>query len=214
MKPAAFNPAVVRALLLIMLAGISCRRDAPEEVKPLSVYTIPVSDTLPSLITENTVMTRGRNWYISGLVFVVNNATLRIDSGTIIRMLHMNADYPASGLIITRGAGIMAQGSRQYPIRFVIADSALYRPTAWNGIILLGKAPVRRSGAALHLHPWSSYSLAYGGNDPADSSGRMEEVKLETGTNRPGNGLQQLGTGNRTVVRNVQVFAKGLLQLK
>lgn len=198
-----------------MILLVSCEKeDAIKEKRPLAIYTIPLNDTLPSIISENTTLIEGRRWYIKGITCVVNEATLHIDSGTIVRMIHQptyQKDFPASGIIVFRGARIVAPGTRQYPIRFQIADSALHSKKAWNGIIVLGKAPSGNADISLNLSPWFNYGLGYGGNEPSDSSGVMTHVILErsgdvSAKRRFHSGIHLVSTGSRTVVKDVEVF--------
>jgi hypothetical protein len=208
----------ILSILTVAFIFSSCDKDEEGKAKPFSIYSIPVSDTLPALISENTAITRGRNWYVRGIVYVVNEATLRIDSGTVIRMLSQakgHTEYPASGIVISRGAKILAKGSRQYPIHFLLADSALLKGEAWNGIMILGRAPSKYTTISTNYYPWFGYGMASGGDQPDDSSGVLEHVRIErnenhcpAGVSALSSGLQLSNTGKRTLVKDVTITVK------
>ncbi|WP_346316114.1 hypothetical protein [Chitinophaga sp. YIM B06452] len=214
-----YAPAWCALALAAMCCILSCEKDdAVQQNGPLTIATIPVSDTLSGFITENTLLTARRDWRIKGIVYVMNEATLEIDSGAVIGMMHGGGKegnaYPASGIVVFRGAKIVAKGDSAHPIIFRITDSLLYRPDAWNGIIVLGKAPSARTEISISHQPWIHAGMGYGGDFPDDSSGVLQHIRFERNTtrmpagNRFESGIHLISTGTRTQVKNVEMIIK------
>lgn len=203
-------------MLAAMCCMLSCEKDdAVQQNSPLTIATIPVSDTLSGMITENTLLTARRDWRIKGIVYVMNEATLEIDSGAVIGMMHGEEEtYPASGIVVFRGAKIIAKGDSANPIVFRITDSLLYRPDAWNGIIVLGKAPSARPEISISHQPWIRAGMGYGGASPDDSSGVLQHIRFERNAirmpagNRFESGIHLISTGSRTRVKNIEMIIK------
>jgi hypothetical protein len=184
--------------MLIMYAGVTaCEREDNTPAGPkVDVMMMPVTDTLPPVIAENTLLTNTHTWYIKDWVYVTNEATLAIEPGTIIQIL--NRRDTSSGLVITRGAKIMAAGLKNWPILFQMNDTT----GPWSGIVLLGRAPQK----AIH----NSSGWAYGGGQPDDSSGVLQHVKIAVSPHKgSGNklpeGLLLLGVGSKTLVQDVVI---------
>lgn len=195
--------------LLLLLLAAACKKEDQQHAGPLKPEIIPASDTLRHMITANTLLTSARTWYIDGWVYVGNESSLRIEPGAIIHILPSAVDRlngrHSGGLVITRGAMLHAAGTPAYPIRFVVSEKE--KTTGASGIILLGKAPVRNK-AYITENPATPVlsELAYGGDLPDDSSGVLQHVTLTytpvTGKIFNG-GLLLLGTGSRTIIRDV-----------
>lgn len=98
--------------------------------------------TLQGRISADTTLRKGNTYILKGLVYMVNNKTMTIEAGTVIKGAFTGNDVAA--LIITRGARIMAQGTATDPIVFT---SASPNPQSgdWGGIVLCGKAPINAS---------------------------------------------------------------------
>jgi hypothetical protein len=170
-------------------------------------------------ITANETWTRNNHYLLSGYVYVTNNATLTIESGTVIR-----GDLATKGtLIIEEGAKIIADGDSTMPIVFTSNQPAGSRNYGdWGGIIICGKAPVNW----LAYNPGTGALPAgrgqveggprslYGGTDPADSSGILSYVRIEYSgvafsPNNEINGLTLCGVGNKTQIDHIQVSYNG-----
>jgi hypothetical protein len=137
---------------LTICAGIiACEKDEHlSEVAQVNTMMIPMRDTLPPVIAENTLLTNTHPWYIAGWVYVSNEATLTIEPGTVIRIA--GEKEAGAGLVITRGAKIMARGFSNWPILFQLTDTS----PRWSGIVLLGRAPQKKpypQWRVLHLPP-------------------------------------------------------------
>jgi len=139
-------------LSLAFLAITGCRKIETDGEKEIFVVTV-TKEVAPVGVVSNTVTLSGRITkdttlyakdvnYLSGLVYITNGATLKIEAGAKIQGKFSGSDVGA--LIITRGAKINAQGTVEKPIVFT---SAAVTPQSgdWGGIILCGKAPINTS---------------------------------------------------------------------
>lgn len=206
-KPA-YHPVWLPIWMLLSGIGITaCEKEGDTQAHLMvDVMTVPVADTLPPVIAENTLLTNTHTWYIKDWVYVTNEATLAIEPGTIIQIL--NRKDTSSGLVITRGAKIMAGGLKNWPILFQLNDTT----GAWSGIILLGRAPQKTSYTPLEnissIH--NSSGWAYGGGQPDDSSGVLQHVKIAVSPHKGSShklpeGLLLLGVGSKTLVQDIVI---------
>ena len=174
--------------------------------------------TLQGRIGADTVLKKQNTYILKGLVYMVNNATMTIEPGTVIKGSYSGTDVAA--LIITRGAKLQANGLPTDPIVFT---SASPNPQSgdWGGIVICGKAPVNTSfnGAANTLQVEGGVDNANGdglagGTDAADNSGTLRFVRIEYGgyayqPDKEINSLTMACVGNGTTIENVQVsYAK------
>lgn len=162
--------------------------------------------TLGPVITTDTTLSAGSEWYIDGVTYVAPGATLTIEEGVTV---YAN-DQPganATALIVTAGATIDAVGTPSDPIVFTSIQA---RTTAlnhndvglWGGIILLGTAKINADAADLSNASDPSIILSnkiegldaigrhgldtsvelgyltYGGDADDDSSGTMQYVSI------------------------------------
>ncbi len=176
-------------------------------------------------ITTNTTLFRDTIYTLNGYVFVKNNATLTIQSGTIIK-----GGADKASLIITRNGKIEANGTKNQPIVFTSAKAAGQRAKGdWGGLIILGKAKVNRPtdcstcpGSAIAANEAGIQNAIegdidnangdglYGGNDDTHNAGTLKYVRLEFGGTviTPGNeinGLTMGALGSATTLENIQV---------
>lgn len=214
-RPVLSYPLVLTLIrMLIVYAGISAceREDNMSAVPKPDMMMVPISDTLPSILAENTLLTNTHTWYIKDWVYVTNEATLKVDPGTIIKIIRKRDT--SAGLVVTRGAKIIATGLRNWPVLFEVNDTANACDGSWSGIVLLGKAPQK------HAHTVSDNTMAirdasawaYGGEQPDDSSGILQHVtivtrpcKRDTAVSQLSEGLLLLGVGRKTVIEDVVV---------
>jgi len=76
--------------------------------------------TLQGRIGADTVLKKQNTYILKGLVYMVNNATMTIEPGTVIKGSYSGTDVAA--LIITRGAKLQANGLPTDPIVFTSAS--------------------------------------------------------------------------------------------
>ena len=169
--------------------------------------------TISGVITSNIYLQNCKEYHLSGIVYVANNATITIQAGTRIEGDAGAPGNPGGGLVITRGSKIIADGTETCPIVFTSYrwDSA---PVSgdWAGIILLGKAPVNKNNPLIEGIPGTPPADAhYGGDVCDDNSGilryvRIEYAGYELSTDNEINGLTFGGVGCGTVVEHVEVY--------
>lgn len=167
-------------------------------------------------ITANRKLTKDKNWLLKGLVSVKAGATLEIEAGTVIK----GDNASKAILLIETGAKIQAIGTPDEPIVFTSqAIESEKKPGQWGGLILLGKAPLNVKDAAGNsiqasvegiLKTGQAAGTNYGGNEPDDSSGTLQYVRVEysgivVATDNEVNGITFAGVGRGTKVDHVQV---------
>ncbi len=165
------------------------------------------SQNITGTITADTTWTANNRYVISDFVGVAAPATLTIEPGTVI--------YGGNGratLFIRRGAKIVADGTARRPIIFTSPQKVGARSqTDWGSLVVFGRAPINEPGGQGFMEGLPSQpEFAFGGTDPADSSGILRYVRLEFGgfaieTNQEINGLTLAGVGTGTVVEYIQV---------
>ncbi len=181
-------------------------------------------------ITSNTTWTKDNTYLLQGYTFVINNATLTIEPGTVIKgKVSTGAD--AAALIITRGAKIMAEGTASAPIIFTSELDNLNgnlgaRDTGlWGGVLIMGNATInsRANGQPAGTPaqdqieglsvtgPEIAYAT-FGGTNDADNSGVLRYVSIRHGGAVIGgdneiNGLTLGGVGSGTTIEYIEIFA-------
>ena len=205
--------------LLAALAGLAF-------AGPLLAANINVART----ITADTTWTRDNTYFLQGYTFVINNATLTIEPGTVIKG-KVSSGAGAAALIITRGAKIMADGTASAPIVFTSELDNLNGNLGprdvglWGGVIILGNATINsRANSQPAGTPAQDQiegvsvtgsEIAYatfGGTNDDDNSGVLRYVSIRHGGALIGgdneiNGLTFGGVGRGTTVEFVEVFA-------
>ena len=173
--------------------------------------------TLEGKITQDTLLKAGNTYILKGLVYIKNNATITIEAGTTVKGAYLD---PIGGLIITRGAKIIAKGSADKPIIFT-SNSPNPRSGDWAGIVLLGKATTNSSfnGTAGIGEIEGGVNNAdgdglYGGTDDNDNSGILQYVRIQYAgfaflPDKEINSLTMGGVGRGTTIDHIQVsYAK------
>jgi hypothetical protein len=139
------------------------------------------------------------------------SATLTVQPGVTI--------YGKSGadfLVVTRGSKIIADGTAANPITMTSVQDVIGSPTAagqWGGLVLLGKAPTNKcnqADLANCLVQAEGDAGPYGGANAADSSGKLNYVRVkhagfEVIPDNELNGITFAGVGSGTECSNIQV---------
>ncbi|WP_430403288.1 T9SS type A sorting domain-containing protein [Fluviicola sp.] len=170
------------------------------------------NQTISTNITANTTWTAGNVYLLQGQIYVKNNATLTIEPGTIIMG---DKAVQGSGLFITKGAKLMAQGTVNAPIVFTSNQAVGSRSAGdWGGIILLGKGLNNQANGIANIEGLApTTDTEFGGgltSDNADNSGKLTYVRIEFPgyayqTDKEINGLTFGSVGSATEVNFVQV---------
>jgi len=170
--------------------------------------------TVSGDITSDTRWYANARYFLSGFVYVKNNATLTIDPGTIIK----GVSGTKGALIVERGSKIMAQGTEAKPIVFTSDKPKGQRGYGdWGGLVICGKAPTNKhdNGTGVGIAE-GGIGSNYGGTNPADNSGVLQFVRIEfpgiplTATaNSEINGLTLYSVGSGTTIDHIQVSYSG-----
>jgi len=159
-------------------------------------------------ISSDMTLKKENVYILVGTVYVAPNVTLTIEPGTLLRC---DTDTLTT-LVITKGSKLIAEGTETDPIVFTSNKSSGDRnPGDWGGIIVLGNAPINKSGGIgtldFELDPQKAL---YGGDNKDSDSGILKYVRIEfsgkkTSHNKPINGLSLAGVGRKTKIEYVQV---------
>lgn len=175
--------------------------------------------TVSANITVDTRWTANNTYLLSGPIYVNSNATLTIEPGTVIRG---NKAIAGSALVITKGAKLIANGTKNAPIVFTSSGGVGNRAIGdWGGIVILGKAANNLPANATTGNPAGignieglpvSANSEYGGGatpNDNDNSGILKYVRIEFGgyayqIDKEINGLTMGSVGSSTVIDYVQ----------
>ncbi|WP_281336776.1 T9SS type A sorting domain-containing protein [Flavobacterium eburneipallidum] len=184
--------------------------DSWTEFDPQNKVYPAVTQTVSANITTNTTWTTGNVYALGGQIYVKNNATLTIQPGVIIR-----STAPGSGLFVTKGAKVIAEGTAASPIVFTSGFAAGSRSRGdWGGVILMGKGAYNINSGVNNIEGITpTADTEFGGGsapDDTDSSGTLKYVRIEFagynyGTNQEINGLTMGAVGSGTTIDFVQV---------
>lgn len=172
------------------------------------------SDTLSGNITENKTLYSNKKYYLSGFVYVKNNATLTIEPGTLIK----GVSGTKATLIIEKDSKLIAKGTASKPIIFTSDKPKGQRAYGdWGGIVICGNAPTNKHDLGTGIGVTEGgIGSQYGGTIPNDNSGTLEYVRIEfpgiplTATaNSEINGLTLYSVGNGTTINHIQVSFSG-----
>jgi hypothetical protein len=169
-------------------------------------------------ITEDTVWTNNNVYLLnSAPVYVGGNpitespaptpTNLFIEPGTVV----LGATENEGTLVIIQDSKIFATGTPSLPIIFSSVQTRGNRGAGdWGGLVLNGRAPVNDDTIPDNPDAGEGASGPFGGDDPNDSSGVLQYVRVEfagirfSDTNEL-NGIALQGVGRGTVVDHVQV---------
>ena len=170
--------------------------------------------TVSGDITTDTKWYANARYFLSGFVYVKNNATLTIEPGTIIK----GVSGTKGALIIERGSKIMAQGTEAKPIVFTSDKPKGQRGYGdWGGLVICGNAPTNKhdNGTGVGIAE-GGIGSNYGGTNAGDNSGVLQYVRIEfpgiplTATaNSEINGLTLYSVGSGTTIDHIQVSYSG-----
>lgn len=168
--------------------------------------------TVTTNITTNTTWTANNVYLLQGQIYVKNGATLTIEPGTVVMG---DKSIPGSGLFITQGSNLVAQGTAAQPIVFTSNQPAGARAAGdWGGIILLGAASNNQPGGIANIEglaPTADTQFGGGSNpDDNDNSGTLTYVRIEFPgyayqTDKEINGLTLGSIGRGTTIHHIQV---------
>lgn len=168
--------------------------------------------TISGNITSAISLSPDTIYTLEGEVYIKDGGVLFIPPGTIIR-----GDKDTKATLICTQTGILAaQGSSEQPIIFTSSEpEGLRAPGDWGGIVFCGNAPINQPGGTAVVEGGLSETDAiYGGDNPFDSRGGLQYVRIEYPgiALTPGNeinGLTLAGVGSATLIDHVMVSHSG-----
>jgi hypothetical protein len=168
--------------------------------------------TVTAAITTNTTWTANNVYLLQGQIYVKNGATLTIQPGTVVMG---DKNTSGSGLFITQGSKLIADGTASNPIVFTSNQPVGQRALGdWGGIILMGKSTNNNAGGIANIEGLvPTFDTQYGGGsnpDANDNSGTLRYVRIEFPgyvyqPNKEINGLTLGSIGRGTTIDYVQV---------
>jgi hypothetical protein len=214
---ATVSDGIVTGLDLGQVKITAVSQDDPTKTAECEITVLPSNGqqiTVSGDITEDTKWYANARYFLSGFVYVKNNATLTIEAGTIIK----GVSGTKGALIIERGSKLMAQGTSTDPIIFTSDKPVGQRASGdWGGIVLCGKATTNKhdNGTGVGVAE-GGIGSEYGGSDDADNSGVLQYLRIEfpgiplTSTaNSEINGLTLYSVGSGTTIDHIQVSFSG-----
>ncbi|HBQ59940.1 MAG TPA: hypothetical protein DD671_10035, partial [Balneolaceae bacterium] len=140
--------------------------------------------TVSSNITTDTEWTADNEYLLDGMIFVTEGADLYIEAGTTVRGAE-GQDLDASGLVVTRGSRLFAEGTAETPIVFTAEnDEGLTKDDVgeWGGVIILGRASTNNTVEAtiegVNEITDDPALVGYGGDNDMDDSGVLRYVSI------------------------------------
>jgi hypothetical protein len=224
------KPLMLTVLSASMLAGVllatSCKKEAQQSgIRSVSAtQVVPSTTTLSGVLgTGHTVkdtilLTSGTAWHLSGLVYVDSLDVLIIQPGTTIfgNLSTGGSTVPGGGLVVTRGAKLLADGTETSPIIFTSANTTNPQSGDWSGVVILGNAPSNTAGRVRveGIPDNAPADATFGGStgtDAHDNSGIIRNVRIEYGgfalsPNNEINGLTLAGVGDGTIIDYVEAY--------
>ncbi len=161
---------ILYAAAIMAITVSSCRKiETDGEIQVVVVNgggggtTTGQTITLQGRINADTVLRKGNNYILKGLVYMVGNHTMTVEAGTVIKGSFSGTDVAA--LVISRGSKLIAIGSPTEPIVFT-SLSPNPQSGDWGGIVLCGKA-----GYNLSYNGVNGLFQVEGGIDNANGDG-------------------------------------------
>ncbi len=167
--------------------------------------------------------TSNNTYVLDGLVFLEEGGVLNIEAGTVVKFTPRADVGNPSALVITRGAKIYAEGTKDLPIIFTaeaddVNDAFDLGPTdnaLWGGVILLGRGITQKNGnpeVSIEGIDTSEPRGIYGGSDNTDDSGVLKYVTIRHGgrqlvSGSEINGLTLGAVGSGTTLEYIEIYA-------
>lgn len=193
---------------IIALTFTSCSSDDDTPSTPKSTFEL-MADDLKGDITDGIVTLNPSETYtLTGALIVKSGATLIIPAGTTIKT---DANSPSTSLYIAveRDATININGESGNPV-VMTSGKATPSQSDWGGLVICGNG-IANTGVNGTTEVGG---LSYGGNDNADSSGKINFLKIEyTGSKfsaeKEFNGVSFFAVGSGTQVSNIYAYESG-----
>ncbi len=194
---------------IVSLGLTSCSNDDSPS-KPSSTFELKANDFKGNINDGTVTLNPSETYILTGGLVVKSGATLTIPAGTTIKSdATVGVDPNTLYIAVERGAIININGEANNP---VIMTSGKASPSEgnWGGLIICGDAKVNTGDNGTS----EVGGLSYGGNNNADSSGKINFLRIEyTGSKysstKEYNGVSFFGVGSGTEVSNIYTFESG-----
>lgn len=203
------------AFLTVLLASVNAMAACPQGTTKRANFNGKdlCSFAQKKYLSTQLTLTSANNYLIERGTYIggdnQNSSTLNIEPGTTI---YAN---PGTFLVVMRGSSIMANGTKEQPIVFTAAKMTDRKRGEWGGLVINGNAPINACRPNVPVCEAISEGIKeeevkFGGNNAADSSGRLTYVRVEFGgypiaPDNELNGITFNGVGNKTEVDYIQV---------
>lgn len=165
-------------------------------------------EVLPNIINSDVHLNNEVTYQISGNVYVVDNATLTIQEGTIIRCDTENT----ASLVITKGSKLIARGTKGFPIVFTSNKPQKTRKAGdWGGIVIAGSGKINSpaSSKVIEGNFLPQYS-SYGGTQENELTTILSYVRIEyagkkINQSKELNGLSLYALGDNSIINNIMI---------
>ncbi|MDY8136646.1 hypothetical protein [Aquimarina sp. 2201CG5-10] len=165
-------------------------------------------EKLLTIIDNDAYLSNDAVYLMSGNVYVTNNATLTIQEGTIIRCDSENE----TSLVITKGAKLIAKGSKVNPIIFTSDKAPKSRKAGdWGGIVIAGSGKTSSpSGVGVLEGNFLPQYSVYGGTKPNEMTAILSYIRIEyagkkINQSKELNGLSLYALGKNSIIKNIMV---------
>lgn len=199
---------ILAIVTIVTIAFASCSKD---ETTASNAFALKVDDLKGEIADGTVTLDPTKTYTLTGGLTVKSGATLIIPAGTKIQS-DPTADSEKAKTIfiaVARGAKIYINGTSTSP---VVMTSGKASPAEgnWGGLIICGDAKVNTGDNGTS----EVGGLLYGGNNNADSSGKINYLKISyTGSKfsetKEYNGVSFFGVGSGTEVSNIYTFESG-----
>ncbi|MDO7173514.1 hypothetical protein [Mariniflexile sp. AS56] len=192
---------------IVTLAFTSCTDDNNPST-PKSTFELKVDDLKGDINDGSVTLDPSQTYTLSGALVVRSGATLTIPAGTTIKT-DVTVAETALYIAVERGATININGESNNPV-VMTSGKADPKESDWGGLIICGDAKVNTGDNGTS----EVGGLSYGGNNNADSSGKINFLRIEyTGSkfspSKEFNGVSFFGVGSGTEVSNIYTYESG-----
>jgi hypothetical protein len=199
---------ILAILAIVTVAISSCTK---EDIAPSSTFVVTVNDLRGEIADGIVTLDPTKLYTLTGGLVVKKGATLIIPAGTTIQS-DPTADSEKAKTIyiaVERGAKIYIDGTAAKPV-VMTSGQATKSEGNWGGLIICGDGKVNTGDNGTS----EVGGLLYGGNNNADSSGKITYLKISyTGSRfsatKEYNGISFFGVGSGTEVSNIYTYESG-----
>lgn len=197
----------ILAIAAIVILGLtSCSNDDGPST-PSSTFELKVNDLKGNINDGTVTLDPSQTYSLTGGLVVKSGATLTIPAGT--RIEAVGVDPNALFIAVERGAIININGEENNAV-VMTSGQASKKEGQWGGLIICGDAKVNTGDNGTS----EVGGLSYGGNNNADSSGKINFLRIEyTGSKytdkKEYNGVSFFGVGSGTQVSNIFTYESG-----